>query len=569
MKGTTMKKLSLFGALLLMTTLAFALPRPTKVIGAGLGVAAKTPFNLTSGKSLTLSRDTIYILTGFYYIDSLATLTIQPGTVIVGDSATNGTLIIRRGGKIFADGTKSEPIVFTSSKPAGQRKRGDWGGVVILGNAPTNKPVTTMIEGINIGGEYGGSDANDNSGIFRYVRIEYPGIVIALNNEINGLTLGGVGRGSTIEYVQVTNSGDDSFEWFGGTVDAKYLIALNGTDDDFDTDFGYSGKIQFAFGKRDANLWDAAGQSNGFESDNDGTPTTTAPLTSPVFSNVTLVGPQSDTSVALPVGHKFEYGALIRRNTRLSIHNSIITGYPFGISIRNDSTAAYALQGNLQIRNVSIQARTNVLNTATVAGAVGFNFATFFGTAGWNNVGAAPRQPSAIALVDAFNATNPDARPTVSSEAATAGTNYSSTQLANSFFTQVSYRGAFDPSKARDMQWDFGWSNYSPQNKDYSSGTTGIQSIGQFTPYEYSLDQNFPNPFNPTTTIRFAVPVSGFVLLKVYDALGREVATLVNEFQTTGAYSVSFDASKLSSGIYFYSLKTQDYSQTKKMMLLK
>ncbi|MDP1676240.1 MAG: T9SS type A sorting domain-containing protein [Bacteroidota bacterium] len=564
-----MKKLSLLGTLFLVVSLAFALPRPTKVIGAGLGAAAKTAFNLTAGKSITLSRDTIYILTGFYYVDSLATLTIQSGTVIMGDSATNGTLIIRRGGKIFADGTKSEPIVFTSSKPAGQRKRGDWGGVIILGSAPTNKPVTNKIEGIDVGGEYGGSVSNDNSGIFRYVRIEYPGIVISLNNEINGLTMGGVGSGTTIEYVQVTNSGDDSFEWFGGTVDAKYLIALNGTDDEFDTDFGYSGKVQFAFGKRDPNLWDAAGQSNGFESDNDGTPTTAAPLTSPVFSNVTLVGPQADTNVALPVGHKFEYGALIRKNTRLSVHNSIIIGYPYGISIRNDSTAAYALQGNLQIRNVSLQARTNVLNTATVAGAVGFNFATFFGTAGWNNLGDTPRQPAAIALVDAFNASNPDVRPTVSSEATTTGTNYSSTQLTNPFFTQVSYRGAFDPSKAKDQQWDFGWSNYAPQNKDYSNGTTDVQSIGQFMPNEYSLGQNFPNPFNPATTIQYKLPVNGNVTLKVFNIIGQEVTTLVNEFQTTGAYSVSFDASKLSSGIYFYSLKTQEYSQTKKMMLLK
>ena len=541
--------------------------KPTKVIGAGLGVAAKTPYNLTAGKSLTLYRDTAYVLTGFFYVDSLATLNIQAGTAIIGDSATSGTLIVRRGGVINADGTKFEPIVFTSSKPAGQRKRGDWGGVVILGNAPTNKPVTTKIEGIDIGGEYGGDNPNDNSGVFRYVRIEFPGIVISLNNEINGLTMGGVGHGTTIEHVQVSNSGDDSFEWFGGTVDAKYLIALNGTDDDFDTDFGYSGKIQFAFGKRDANLWDAAGQSNGFESDNDGTPTTAAPLTAPIFSNVTLVGPQADTNTALPVGHKFEYGAVFRKNTRLSVHNSVITGYPYGISLRNDSTAAYALQGNLQLRNISVQGRTNILNTSSVAGAVGFNFTTFFATAGWNNLGGTPRQQSAIALVDAFNAINPDARPTVSSEAATAGTSYSSTQLADPFFTQVSYRGAFDPSKARDQQWDFGWANYNPQNTNVLTSAAVKNTYS--TPVQYTLEQNFPNPFNPATTIQYKLPVNGNVTLKVFNIIGQEVATLVNEFQTNGAYSVSFDASKLSSGIYFYTLKAQDYSQTKKMMLLK
>ncbi|MFA6469166.1 MAG: T9SS type A sorting domain-containing protein [Bacteroidota bacterium] len=563
-----MKKFFLLSMLLLTATAAFAGPRPTKVIGAGLNAAAKTPFHLTAGQSLTLSSDTAYVLTGFFYVDSLAVLTIQPGTVVLGDSATTGTLIVRRGGRIYADGTKSNPIIFTSSKPAGTRNRGDWGGVVILGNAPSNKPVTTKVEGIDDGGEYGGDNPNDTSGVIRYVRIEYPGIVISLNNEINGLTMGGVGRGTTIEYVQVTNSNDDSFEWFGGTVNAKYLVALNGTDDDFDTDFGYSGKIQFAFGKRDPNLWDAAGQSNGFESDNDGTPTTAEPITAPVFSNVTLVGPQSDTTAALPAGNKFEYGAVIRKNTRLSIHNAIIAGYPFGLSLRNDSTAAYALQEKLQIRNVSLQARTNVLHTSTVAAGVGFTFSTFFGTAGWNNLGGTPRQPSAISLVDAFNAANPDARPSVSSEAATAGTDFSSAQLNDPFFVNVNYRGAFDPSKTREQQWDFGWTNYQPQV--YDPTVTAVKEYHNGSvPQHFALEQNYPNPFNPSTTIRYTLPANGNVTLKVFNSIGQEVASLVNEFQTSGSYAVSFDASNLSSGLYFYSLTSQQFSQTRKMLLLR
>ncbi len=566
-----MKKLSLLSALafLFLTTYALAQQRPTKVIGAGLGAAAKSPFNLTGGKSLLLHKDTIYVLTGFYYVDSLATLTVQSGTVIYGDSATNGTLIIRRGGKIFAEGTKSEPIVFTSGRPAGQRKRGDWGGIVILGSAPTNKPVSTKVEGIDIGGEYGGANANDNSGILRYVRIEYPGIVISLNNEINGLTLGGVGRGTTIDHVQVSYSNDDGIEWFGGNVNAKYLVVLGATDDDFDTDFGYSGKVQFALGKKEANLWDASGQSNGFESDNDATPTTDAPLTSPVFSNVTLIGPQSDTSVALPAGQKFEYGAVIRRNTRLSIHNSIIAGFPFGLSIRNDSTASYALQGLLQIRNVSLQARTNILNTSSVAGGVGFNFGTFFSTAGWNNMGNTARQPAALALIDAFNITNLDARPSPSSEAATAGTNYSSAQLSDTFFTQVTYRGALDPSQTLNQQWTAGWTNFNPQNKDYGSGTTDVKGITSIAPAEYSLHQNYPNPFNPNTIISFSIPRSGNVVLKVYDMLGKEIATLANGFYDDGFYTVSFDGLHLPSGMYLYKLTSGNFTQVKKMTLLK
>jgi hypothetical protein len=441
--------------------------------------------------------------------------------------------------------------------------------VVILGNAPTNKPVTTKIEGIDLGGEYGGSNAADNSGSFRYVRIEYPGIVISLNNEINGLTLGGVGSGTTIDHVQVTNSGDDSFEWFGGTVNAKYLIAVNGTDDDFDTDFGYSGLIQFAFGKRDANLWDAAGQSNGFESDNDGTPTTAVPLTSPIFSNVTLVGPQSDTNSALPVGHKFEYGAVIRRNTRLSVHNSVIMGYPFGFSIRNDSTAAYASAGYICSSATSVfrRARTylQLQRSPQVSDSPSEHSSE---QRGWNNLGGTPRQPSALSLVDVFNAANPDPRPTVGSEAATAGTSFSSTQLSNPFFTQVSYRGAFDPSQPRSAQWDAGWTNYNPNNKDYSTSvksSISAQSPGRvFTGTELSESvQSFHTP----STMHCLFPAN--VTLKVYNLIGQEVASLVNEFQREGSYDVRFDASKLSSGVYFYSLSAGNFTQVKKMMLVK
>lgn len=564
-----MKKLLTISALLLLliVSLTTAQVKPTKVIGAGLGAAAKAPFNVKAGSTITLNRDTVYILTGFYYVDSLATLNIQAGAVILGDSATQGTLIVRRGGTINAEGTRTEPIVFSSSKPVGQRLRGNWGGVIILGNAPTNKPVTTKIEGIDVGGEYGGNNPNDNSGVFKYVRIEYPGIVISLNNEINGLTMGGVGNGTTIENIQVSYSNDDSYEWFGGTVNAKNLVAFGGTDDDFDADFGFSGNIQFAFGKRDGNIWDAAGQSNGFESDNDATPTLDSPFTSPVFSNVTIVGPQSDTLTALPVGQKFEYGALIRRNTRLSIHNSVIVGYPFGLSIRNDSTASFALGGALQLRNISVQARRNVLNTASVAAGVNFNFATFFSTAAWKNQGGTPRQPSAVALVDAFNMANPDARPTVSSEAATAGTDYTSGQLNNGWFVPVSYRGAFDPSQSRNAQWDAGWTNYNPNNVNY---LTSVKSIaGDVAPAAYSLEQNYPNPFNPSTTINYVLPAAGTVTIKVYNLVGQEVASLVNEYRTAGAYDVKFDASKLSSGVYFYSLKAGNYLQVKKMMLLK
>ena len=232
----------------------------------------------------TLTADKQYLLRGFVTVERGATLTIEPGTIIYGEKETKGSLIIKRGGKIYANGTKDRPIVFTSAQPVGQRAAGDWDGVIILGEAPINVPGgTAVIEGgLGDDGIYGGNNPDDSSGVFRYVRIEFPGIPYQPDNEINGLTLGGVGRKTLIEYVQVSYSGDDSFEWFGGNVNARYLVAYKGLDDDFDTDFGWSGKVQFALAVRDPNIADISG-SNGFESDNDGTGSTNQPRTSGIY----------------------------------------------------------------------------------------------------------------------------------------------------------------------------------------------------------------------------------------------------------------------------------------------
>ncbi|KAF0215595.1 MAG: hypothetical protein FD178_1617 [Ignavibacteria bacterium] len=202
--------------------------------------------NITTNQTLT--SDKTYLLKGIVRVMPGATLTIQPGTIIYGENTSQGSLIVKPGGKIMAEGTADKPIVFTSEfKKPGATKTpnyGDWGGIILLGNAPINVAGgKALIEGP--GDEYGGTVADDNSGVLKYVRIEYPGIAYSLNNEINGLTLGGVGSKTKLEYIQVSYSGDDSFEFFGGTVNAKYLIAYRGWDDDFDTDFGYSGKLQF------------------------------------------------------------------------------------------------------------------------------------------------------------------------------------------------------------------------------------------------------------------------------------------------------------------------------------
>ena len=282
-------------------------------------------------------------LTNKIFVKNNATLTIAPGTIIRGDKATQGTLIITRGAKINANGTANEPIVFTSDQPVGNRAEGDWGGVVILGLARNNQPGgVANIEGLPVSTDtqFGGNFDNDNSGVVRYVRIEFAGIPLEPNKEINGITFGSVGSATTVEYVQVSKCGDDSFEWFGGTVNCKYLIAYRGLDDDFDTDFGYRGKVQFGLSIRDPFLSDAPGDSNAFECDNDATGSGAQPKTAPVFSNITIVGPKGDGTTVLPTGEKFEKAFRLRRNTATSVLNSLVTGWEKGLSVEGAPVVA-------------------------------------------------------------------------------------------------------------------------------------------------------------------------------------------------------------------------------------
>ena len=455
---------------LLLTVIAFALlpvaqllaQLPEQIIGPGLN-AGRTPYHQQMNR--TLSADTAYILTGLYYVDSTYSLTIQPGTVVFGD--TGAALIITRGAKIFAMGSASSPIVLTSNKEPGARHSGDWGGVLILGKAPCNK-VNPLIEGGIIGGSYGGNDPSDNSGVFRYVRIEFRGYRFQLNNEVNGLTMGGVGAGTEIHHIQVSYADDDSYEWFGGTVSAKHLVAFGGTDDEFDTDYGFSGRVQFALGLRDPNQWDPTGESNGFESDNDASATSTdRPWTTSVFSNVTLIGPERiDAMVGnLPAGNKFQYSAVLRRSTRQSIYNSAILGYPWGFRIRDVNTIAAATADTLQVRNVSLAASARPGSSSTVHDSSQWaGVAAWFNTVVYGNTGSAPRNPSALGLTDMSTLNSPNPVPSTGSELI-GGANFSAPALTG--LDVVTYRGGFEPGVPMASQWTAGWTNFDPQNTNY------------------------------------------------------------------------------------------------------
>lgn len=408
-----------------------------------------------------------YHLSGFVYVKNNATLTIEPGTVIRGVSNTKATLIIERGSKIMAAGTADKPIVFTSDKAPGQRATGDWGGIIIAGNAKTNKHDDGAGVGIAEGGvgtRYGGNDDNDNSGVLQYVRIEFPGIPLTstANSEINGLTLYSVGRGTTIDHIQVSYSGDDSYEWFGGNVNARYIVALGGLDDAFDTDNGFTGKIQFGLIIQDPLKSDQSG-SNAFESDNDADGSLLTPVTAPVFSNVTAFGPLTVTAT-LPAETKHEKALHLRRGTMTSVYNSVFAGFPQGLSIdgQKGNSPTRADQNELQIENTILAGMTvnYVEKTGTVA--VPYTAAqqqAYFTAASRNN--ADNMTVAGVTGAGFINLTSPNLLPQAGSQLLS-GASFTNSRLTDPFFAPTTYRGAFGTT-----DWTSGWCNWNPQDTVY------------------------------------------------------------------------------------------------------
>ena len=314
----------------------------------------------------TLKKGT-YLLKGWVYIADGAELTIEAGSIIKGDKQTKAALIAERGGKLIASGNASAPIVFTSEESAGDRKPGDWGGVILCGKARTNQGEQQIEGGPRT--KLGGNDDNDNSGVLSYVRIEFAGYPFQKDKEINGLTLGAVGKATQIDHVQISYSNDDSFEWFGGTVNCKYLVAYKGWDDDFDTDNGFSGNVQYGLSLRDSRIADTS-QSNGFESDNCADGALIEPFTVATFSNITFVGPKVlDAQFANSTSYinggsynpnngsalgRFQSAMQIRRSSRLNCINSVAIGWPIGLIIDGEKggTVQSAKDGLLKLQNI-------------------------------------------------------------------------------------------------------------------------------------------------------------------------------------------------------------------------
>lgn len=431
--------------------------RKIQIDGDGDGGNTNTPEStILEGRitaNRTLTANNTYKLRGLVYVTNGAILTIEPGTKIVGESGKNGGLIITRSSKIIADGTVDKPIVFTSE--AANPKRGDWAGVVLLGNAPTNASFNS-IQGIGeIDGGVNNSDglglygtpANqaqnpaDNSGILRYVRIEYAGYAFLPDKEINGLTFGGVGSNTVVDNVQVSYANDDSFEWFGGNVNCTHLISFRTLDDDFDTDNGYAGKVQFGISLRDSAVADIS-YSEAFESDNDAAGSALLPQTSAVFSNMTVAGPKVTASNG--INKYFTWGAQIRRNSTMSIFNSIIMGYPNGLFIdaQKGTPTDNNIPNSLFVQNTIIAGCPQpvlygVSNTANT-GASTASITAWFNTPAYNNSILANNTD--VGLTAPFNYTAPDFNPSSAAVPAATGASFTHAKLAG--FTSTTYKGA-------------------------------------------------------------------------------------------------------------------------------
>ena len=459
-------------------------------------------FSRSSGLHITASEtwSGVIKLDGWVYVEDGATLTIAAGTVIRGTEKS--VLVIERGAKIMAVGTSTNPIVFTSNKGAGLRSNSDWGGLVICGKAINN---IAGGEGTAEGGiesKYGGTVADDNSGELKYVRIEFPGYEVATGKEVNGLTLCSVGSQTKINYVQVSYSGDDGYEWFGGSVNAKYLISYKTEDDDFDTDNGFNGMIQFGLISRDPEIAEVDDAANGFESDNDSSGSGALPFTSAIFSNISAFGPaKSATEPATLKTHHAGGSALrLRRNTKLQIYNSAFMGWGMGLRLESDGSQTAANTDVLTIKNTIISGirGDKFKEDGTIFDAASLQ-AWFLNSARENQL---IDNNAEVKITDPFNYTALNFQP-----------------AAGSLVIGASY---WIPTAVNPMA--------------VSNETKLV---------------NYPNPFSGTTNIELQLEKASYVRVSVIDMAGRTVATLQEGSLSEGNHRFAFDGTALPKGLYF------------------
>ncbi|MCC7055591.1 MAG: fibronectin type III domain-containing protein [Gemmatimonadaceae bacterium] len=435
--------------------------------------------NITANR--TLFADTTYTLQGFIQVANGATLTIQPGTKILGDfAATGSSLFVTRGAKLDAQGTAANPIVFTSSRAPGARQPGDWGGLIIIGNGVINRTGSITIEGTGNGANNpaqtysGGTNNADNSGILRYVRVEFAGYATATDQELNTFTLAALGSGTTLEYLQSMGGLDDSFEFFGGAVDAKHLVSYEAGDDHFDISEGYVGRLQYliAMQTRIIPPRSAAGSPSsdpqGIENDgcngagcDQGQNST--PLTIPVIANFTLIGTGTTNGVTLPAAGG--RGAMLRRGTGGFYVNGIIARWPSAaISFRDTTTFIRQTEGNFGLSNILFAENGNLFDPQVLSGGVPTSTRQYTADTTANKLSTVAGTASALftsvpAAQPASGATFDWAPPTTGAAATGGLATFTGTLLtkAGTAVTGTAYRGAADPAGAK---WWQGWTTY-------------------------------------------------------------------------------------------------------------
>ncbi|TKB98792.1 cell shape-determining protein MreB [Pedobacter cryophilus] len=403
----------------------------------------------------TLTSDRVWILRGETHVQSGAVLTIQAGTIIKSDVSQKGALIIDKGARIEAVGTAASPIIFTSGVAAGSRAPGDWAGITIIGRAPTNRATVGIVEG-GVSGQFGLDNIpTDNSGTLKYVRIEYAGIAVAQGSEVNALSLYAVGSGTTLDHIQISYAKDDAYEFFGGTVNGKYLISYGTSDDDFDFDNGYTGKIQFGVVLRRPELVDPTDQGNGVECDNESSVPTagpSTPLTRPVLSNFTFLGSNGASNEAA----QQHFANRFRRATQFVVVNSLYGGFKeAGVSMESEQTVSAYVAGTSIFKNNAVTAMKQpyLTNSATLNSAA---FQVKAETEG--NVTLA--NSAALLLSNPFNLSAPNFSPQTASPALL-GTYVAADN--SGFFTATTYRGAF----AANDTWTNTWTNFNPNSSTY------------------------------------------------------------------------------------------------------
>ncbi|HVR74449.1 MAG TPA: hypothetical protein VMT52_08965 [Planctomycetota bacterium] len=382
----------------------------------------------------------VYRLVSGVFVKEGATLTIEAGTTVIGDKATTAVLVVERGAKLIAVGTETHPVVFTSSQPVGQRRKGDWGGVVLLGRGDINVAgKEPLAEGLP-SSRYGGGanpDNDDSSGQLSYCRFEYGGVAISPDNEVNGISFFAVGRNTLADHIQTKFADDDSFEWFGGAGNLKYGIALGNTDDNIDYSFGYSGMIQFVAAIQ--NPGDTQGSGGGFEVDNSESPAGAfgdRPLTRPMVSNVTLIGTNN------PGGSTGGQGILLRRGCGSIIYNGIIQGFrQAGFDIDDAITTEQISTGDLIVDHITFSQNGEDCQTGETGGqdesAAEFKDTScnFIKVTMKNNIFS-----TTSPTVDPYTLTGPNLRPQND-----ALTNPFDPTTLDPFFSPAPYRGAVAP----------------------------------------------------------------------------------------------------------------------------